>query len=225
MFIYEVKDLYIGILGYVTKSKYGGLSIERQDAVIIYKKVKCADSDYCAKEIFTNQKYYFFQGNTFKYDTIYKSINDLAIYASLPLSTVISKKYITKKELIELYNYYKTELNRDRNDEVKESGLSVTDSILQMILETSKKVKDAKIDESLQKQILEELENLSEYYVNEIINKLDNNGVVLTIDNEYTIKMQVIKKLVELEEIYQNPEQLKKYSLKKQLVQVKRDLK
>ena len=79
--------------------------------------------------------------------------------------------------------------------------MPITDSILQIILETSKKVKEAYIGENLKQQLLSDLESLGEYYINEIINKMNfESGINLNIDDEYTIKIEVMKRLVEIEE-------------------------
>lgn len=221
---YKVKDLYIGVLGYVTKTKNGDLKIERQDIIIIYQKKKLADtSDYYAKEVFTNQKYFFFEGNHLNYLTIDKAINSLAIFSSLPLSIQIFKDTITKNKLRKIYDEIQQEI-KPQNKEKEETTLPVTDSILQMILDTSKKVKNAEIDEFLKEKTLKDLEELSEYYVNEIINKMITTETELTIENEYTVKMNSIKRLVEIEQSYQNPENIKKYNLKRQLIQVKKEL-
>lgn len=67
-----------------------------------------------------------------------------------------------------------------------------------MILDTSKKIKDANIDEYLKEEALKSLENLSEFYVQKIINKIeakDDNNLELTTENEYTIKMEIMKKI------------------------------
>ena len=66
--------------------------------------------------------------------------------------------------------------------------MPITDSILQIILETSKKVKEAYIGENLKQQLLSDLESLGEYYINEIINKMNfESGINLNID-EYSQK-------------------------------------
>lgn len=105
MFSYKVKDLYIGTLGYVKKDLEGNLTIEQKNQIIIYKKINvyneyCA-REYCAREIFTNQKYYFFYGKISKINLsrMYKQINELAIYSSIPLSIIIYNKRITKKSI------------------------------------------------------------------------------------------------------------------------------
>lgn len=59
MFGYRTKDLHIGVLEYVTKQG-NKLLIEKREIYIIYKKVAIEYGDYVAKEIFSNQIYYFF---------------------------------------------------------------------------------------------------------------------------------------------------------------------
>lgn len=228
MFSYKVKDLYIGTLGYVKKDLEGNLTIEQKKQIIIYKKINVYN-EYCAREIFTNQKYYFFYGKISKINLsrMYKQINELAIYLSIPLSIIIYNKRITKKALEELYNGINREIKQIAEEKVEEPSLPITDSILQMILDTSKKIKGANIDEYLKEEALKSLENLSEFYVQKIINKIeakDDNNLELTTENEYTIKMEIMKKLVEIEQNYQNPENIKKYNLKRQLIQVKRKI-
>lgn len=229
MFYYEVSNLYIGSLGYVTQGTYGNLKIECKNEIIIYKKEKVdCWGNFCAKEIFTNQKFYFFKGNKFDSDTIDKAINGFAIYSSSPLSMLIQKKRVTKKQLKEIYSEINKEINQNDQEKEEESTSSITDNILQMILETSKKVKNAEIDECLKAKTLADLEELSEYYVTEIINKItssEKSCPKITVENEYTIKMNTIRRLVEIEGNYQNPEQAKKYSLKRQLQQVKKEIK
>ena len=251
MFSYKVKDLYIGTLGYVTlmenKPKYitasnphpgPKLEIEKRNMFIIYKKTKINYVNYIAIEILTKKIYYFFDGHYLDDELIYKTVDDFAIWASLPLTSIKKQEKITKKELVELQEKLNelsikgipiSEVIEDKNEIEEDESFEepITDSILQMIIETSKKVKASFIDDSLKESVLKQLEELGEYYISEVINKITNNDPDLTleVENEYTIKMNVMKRLVEIEEFYQNPNNKKVHSLNKQLSQFKKIVK
>lgn len=206
----EVKDLFVGTLGYVTVTDEGW-HISKSDKYIIFKKKKFDSLDYCAENIFTNQTYFFFHGNTCLYNTVNKAANSYAVYSSIPLEHFIDapKMEVSREELLELF--WKLNKRVENNDDVQ-------DNILKMILQTSEMVKFSEFDYELKKNLLKELEELGNYYVNSMIFLLQSNQEKMILDekNEYSIGMECMKRLVEIESKFRNLKVAKSYSLKRQ---------
>ena len=171
----EVKDLFVGILGYVTVIDEGW-KISKSDKYIIFRKKKFDSLDYYAENVFTNQAYFFFHGNTCLYNTVNKAANSYAVYKSIPLEHFIDepKMQVSRNELLELY--YKLNKNFLEDNETKMYN-KVKDNILKMILQTSDVVKKSDIDLNLKQEIIYELDMLVKYYIEtmvKILNKNDN---------------------------------------------------
>ena len=97
---YPVSDIYVGELGYVTKDG-NHIKINGTEDFIIFRKVKFDNFDYMGKDFFTNKNYFFWDGNKYPGDTIWRAIDGYAIFFSVPIEQFLSspKKYISKKEL------------------------------------------------------------------------------------------------------------------------------
>ena len=185
--------------------------------------------DKMAINVFTKQKYFFFHGNRYQEDTIWKAINSFAIFEYYPFEVFFDepRKTISEKELLEIYNKIKNGMKNELKEEKlmkEESKEVITDSILQTILKTNELVKNSIVDEKIKTEIVHQLEELGEYYVSAMMN-INNEDNVLTLNNEYSIRMECIRKLAEIEDRFNNPEVVKTHSLKRQLKQFKNELK
>ena len=121
-----------------------------------------------------------------------------------------------KDEEIENNNKPKEENNSKDNDKV-------TDNILNLILETNKKVQEMELSDEDKENITLELEILGEEYVNKMI-ELRENKNILMVDNEYSIQMEFIKRLVEIENQIEDKEIKEIGSLKRELRLFKKNL-
>lgn len=225
---YKVDNLYVGLLGYVTKKEKDTISITTDDKdkrFIIYQKVEFEYGDYVAQDIFTKKKYFFWNGNKYELDTIFRAVDNYAIYKSLTIDQflTIPKEYVSKTELLAIYNKLNNPQKEIEEEVNKTEQVQITDSILKTILETNDLVKKTLLDENLRNEIIQELEDLGKYYVDEILKLNDfNSGLIL--NNEYSIRMEVIKRLVEIENRIKNFNCDKKYSLIKQYNQFQSNL-
>ena len=144
----------------------------------------------------------------------------------IPIETFIQepKRWITKSELLKLYRDSNT--SKQEENIKKELSEPITDNLLKMILETNNLVKNTQLEESFKNFIIQELEQLAEYYVTSLTKLNKSNIPMLSLENnEYQICMECIKRLVEIDCELKNPNHTKNYSLKKQLSQVKKELK
>ena len=217
---YPVSDIYVGELGYVTKDG-NHIKINGTEDFIIFRKVKFDNFDYMGKDFFTNKNYFFWDGNKYPGDTIWRAIDGYAIFFSVPIEQFLSspKKYISKKELLDLYN----ELNKPKLEQPKAEATSITDTILKTIIETGNKLSKIAMDDAIKATFIKELEELAEYYVTEMTRKMDEQGNELSID-EYSIRMEVICTLADIELRINNPEHVRNYSLIRQLKVTKNQL-
>lgn len=222
----KVKNLFVGELGYITKSKHKYHANMKNKYKIIFRKLGYDVSDYIGEDILTEQRYFFLHGNTYEKDTIDKAIGSYAIVTYTPLSQFLSltKKTISVQELIELYNELNN-INPKQEREIQKSTEPITDSILKTILETNELVKKSNIDDKLKQKLVQELEELGEYYVEETININSQNNSGLTLENAYSIRINTIKRLTEIEEKITNPELSKVRSLTNQYHQFQKILK
>jgi len=217
---YEMKELYVGILGYVTY-KDDSYQITQVNEIIIFERKRLSDydSDYYAENIFTNKPYFFFHGNTYYYNTLDKAINNYAVHEYYPLETYLTepKKIITEQELLNIYKEIKKIF---KNSEIEENNSDseekITDDILKLILKTNELAQKSKISPDRKNEIIEELDELGKQYINEMIQFTapENNSLIL--EDEYNIKMNYIRKLVDLETKIKDPRNIKTYSLKKE---------
>ena len=222
---YEVKELYIGRLGYVTY-KENAYYIDQVNEIIIFKRKKLNSGvDYYAENLFTHQPYFFFLGNRYYWDTLDKVINNYAVHQSWPLEIFLTepKMIITEQELLNLYKKLKKVFEEPTTETNKKSDKSseepLTDDILNLILKTNELAQKSKISPDRKKEIIEELNALGKNYVEAMIHltECENNG--LTLDDEYNIRMNYIRKLVDIEGKINDPKAVKTYSLKRQYSQ------
>ena len=227
---YKMKDLYLGTLGYVTKSGSVYNIKKRGDEILFFKMGKTDDDDNIAINVFTGQKYFFFHGIQDLEDTIGKVINGYAIFNYVPLELCFgNQKIITEKELLKCYDDLMVLVLNECQKQEKAKGQNeakepITDSILQTILKTNELVKNSLIDEELKLEIVQELEELGEYYVNVMMN-VDSGAEVLSLTSEYSIRMECMRKLTEIEDKFRNPEVVKRHTLKRQFQQFQKELK
>ena len=79
------------------------------------------------------------------------------------------------------------------------------------------------MDDAIKATFIKELEELADYYVTEMTRKMDEQGNELFID-EYSIRMEVIRILADIEFKINNPEHVRNYSLTRQLKVTKNQL-
>ena len=141
---------------------------------------------------------------------------------SLPLDQFLSvpKKYVKKQELLALYS----KLNNPKIEAPKKEETPITDSILKTILETNELVKNTLIDEEIKAKIVRELDELAQYYVSEITKVNGETGINLDFNDEYSIRMEVIRKLADIESIIKDPNVARTHRLMKEYNQFKRKL-
>jgi len=223
---YKTENLYVGLLGIVRKIDSNKIRIENTNKFIIYRKeVIDPISIYrhdMAKDIFSDKLYYFFSGNEFPKDTIFKAINSHAISESYPIENYLDfpKKKVSRSELLVILD----KLNHPHEEEKKEEATEpITDNILKTILETSDLVKVSSISEELKETTIKELETLAENYVKDI-EEFNKEGSINPFDSEYQIRMMYIKSLVDVEAKISDPKAIKTHSLKMQLQTFKKEL-
>lgn len=228
---YKTDKLYVGLLGNVRNTDDNKIKIISIDKYIIFIEDYYSDSwsveqctyDKIAKDIFTGKKYFFWDGNYNPEKTIEKAIGGCAIFRSFPIENYLDspKKKVSKSELLVILD----KLNNPHKEETKkeETTEPITDSILKTILETSDLVKASNISDELKENTINELEVLAESYVNDI-NSFNNKNELNPFDSEYQIRMTYIKALVDIEQKISDPKEIKKYSLKRQLLTFKKEL-
>lgn len=206
--LFETRDLYIGRLGYVTGEWYNPKIDDSDKKFIIYRKKKFSHWDYVGEDIFTGKKYFFGSGNNYDSDTIRKAIGNYAISASFPLEQYLDTpmKYMRKDDLLQIYNHLngkKIEESLKKLDSPPKNEVDITDSIFKTILETADNLKGSMMDESLKEAFIRELDKLAQYYVEQITG-LKNDGF-LQAKSEYSIRMEVIKSLANIETRINDP--------------------
>lgn len=229
---YNVGKLYVGKIGKVSQNKENkDLQISQEGIArpfIIFAKAKeklehSYDRDYGYQEylfwgvdVLTKKKYFLWSEN--RYQTLRNHcLSGCAIQTYWPLEQCMRarKSKISKKELLTLYDCYNSQ---KQNEDSKE----VNDNILNLIIKTSEKVKDMDIDEDIKWEIVGELSELGEYYVNEML-QISNSD--LTLDNTaYAIQLECVKKLVEIERRVEDKNWIEQNSLKRQLTTFKKKL-
>jgi hypothetical protein len=224
-----IKDLYVGILGYVyNNDRINSLCIISKSLLIIFKRknmlIKGHESkEYIAENVFTKQTYYFWRGNNDEYDTIRRAVNSYAVYKYFPLEIFLKvpKMTLTKNELLQLYNGLV--LANRRKEEKDIESEPITDDILQMILKSVEIVKEADINENSKNELLQKLEKLAEDYVKDMV-QLEENKSFLSLENEYTIRMKYIRKLVDTETDLEELKNSKKHILTRELTRFKNNI-
>ena len=219
---YKTDNLYIGLLGYVTK-KERGITITSDDEdrkFIIYRKVKFDYFDYVAQDIFTKKKYFFWRGNKYDRDTIFRAVNNYAIHKSFPIEQFLDvpRKYVSKGKLLEVY----TGLNTKKLEESQKNDVTINDNLLKTILETGEKLNAIMMDESLKDGFRSELDKLAQYYVRKMT-ELSSNGLNLD-NNEYSIRMEVIRHLAGIDMRMNDPDIERNYKLKRDYQAFKQQL-
>ena len=219
--LFETRDLYIGRLGYVTGEWYNLKIDDSEKKFIIYRKKKISSWDYAGEDIFTGKKYFFGSGNEYDSDTIEKAIGNYAISASFPLEQSLDApmKYMRKDDLLQIYNHIngkkiESPVNDKKLETSKKDKVDITDSIFKTILETADMLKDNMMDESLKEAFRRELGKLAQYYVEQITG-LENDGF-LQEKSEYSIRMEVIQRLVNIETRINDPSIKRNYQLKRE---------
>lgn len=219
---YKTDNLYIGLLGYVTKNgRILTITSDDEDRkFIIYRKVKFNYCDYVAQDIFTKKRYFFWEGNKYERDTIFRAVNDYAIYKSFPIEQFLDvpRKYVSKGRLLEVY----TGLNTKKLEEPQKNDVTINDNLLKTILEAGEKLKVIMIDESLKDGFRRELDELAQYYVRKMT-ELSSNGLNLD-DNEYSIRMEVIRLLADIDMRINDPDIKRNYQLKRDYQAFKQQL-
>ena len=213
--LYKTEELYVGELGYVSRKDKNNIKIDPSkvnNRFIIFKHVSLKlDTDRRYEfhqnfinygiDIVTGKKYLLWSGN--EYTALVKCcLSGYAICKYFPIEQVLTKP--------------KEENNSKDNDKV-------TDNILNLILETNKKVQEMELSDEDKENITLELEILGEEYVNKMI-ELRENKNILMVDNEYSIQMEFIKRLVEIENQIEDKEIKEIGSLKRELRLFKKNL-
>lgn len=223
---YLCDNLYIGLLGFVNKEGKKFIIDANEKKYIIFKRVKCTYWDFGAEDIFTRKNYFFWSGNTYNSDTIAKAVGGYAVYVSYPIERFLTspKRYVSKIELIDLYD----QLNRPKlqsKDKKNSEETNITDSILKTILETSTLVKKSLLSDMEKEMMIDRLDRLALYYVNEInkVNNIVNSN--LTFDDEYSVRMEVIKELAQIELELQDKGLIKRRKLALEYNQFRKELK
>lgn len=122
--------------------------------------------------------------------------------------------------MLVIYNQF----NKPRRLIVADNKTPITDSILKTILETNELVKKASIPDDIKEQVRQELDTLAQYYVSEM-NKINTGENSLLTDNdEYSIRIAVIKQLANIEFRINNPNVIRNHRLVRELKQVRQEL-
>ena len=209
--LFETNNLYIGRLGYVTGNKSRIYINKDENIFIIYRKKKFGSwGDYVGEDIFTGKEYFFWSGNKYDSDTILRAIGNYAIRTSFPLEQYLDTpmKYMRKDDLLQIYNHIngkkiESPTNEKKLETSKKDKVDITDSIFKTILETAEMLKDNMMDESLKEGFRRELGELAGYYVEQITGL--KNDEFLQGKSEYSIRMEVIKSLAEIETRINDP--------------------
>lgn len=99
----------------------------------------------------------------------------------------------------------------------------VTDNILNLILETNKKVQEMKLCDGDKESIIRKIVVLGEEYVNKMIGIRESKDMLI-MGSEYGIQMEIIKSLVEIESQIEDKNMREIGSLKRELKIFKKDL-
>lgn len=232
--LYKTKELYVGLLGYVSKEDEDKITAnpdEVSNKYIIFERVsQKLDNDRRYElrqdfinygiDIITGKKYLLWNGNgTF---ALFKcSLSGYAICKYFPIEQVLTKpkENISGKELRELY----ASLNKPKEEHDSDRDEKVTDNILNLILETNKKVQKMELSDGDKESIIRKLVALGEEYVNKMI-EIRESKDMLMMGSEYSIQMEIIKRLVEIESQIEDKNMREIGSLKRELKIFKRNL-
>lgn len=221
---YLSENLYVGLLGFVKKEGKTLTIDANEKRFIIFKRVKCTYWDFGAEDIFTGKKYFFWSGNTYNSDTMYRSVGGYAVYMSYPIEKFLSqpKRHVSKNELLYLYNQINTPKlpSKEKNSE----EINITDSILKTILETSTLVKKSLLSDNEKEMMIDRLDGLARYYIDEINKVNSNDNSNLSFDDEYSVRMEVIKELAQIELKLQDKGLIKRRRLALEYNQFRREL-
>ena len=219
--LFETNNLYIAKLGYVTEEGSRICINDDKNIFIIYRKKKFSHWDYVGEDIFTGKEYFFWSGNKYDSDTILRAIGNYAIRTSFPLEQYLDTplKYMRKADLLQIYNHIngkkiESPTNEKKLETSKKDKVDVTDSIFKTILETADMLKDNMMDESLKEAFRRELDELAGDYVEQITG-LKNDGF-LQAKSEYSIRMEAIKSLADIEVRIKDPSIKRNYQLKRE---------
>ena len=132
-----------------------------------------------------------------------------------------------RDDLLLIYNHLngkKIEATKGEKklDAPKQNEVDITDSIFKTILETAEKLKDNMMEESLKESFRNELAKLAEYYVEEMTGLKDEG--FLQGKSEYSIRMEVIKSLADIEKRINDPSIKRNYQLKREYGAFKQQL-
>lgn len=232
--LYKTEELYVGELGYVSRKDKDNIKIDPSkvnNRFIIFRHVSLKlDTDRRYElhqnfinygiDIITGKKYLLWSGN--EYTALVKCcLSGYAICKYFPIEQVLTKpkENISGREIHKLY----VSLNKPKEENNSKDNDKVTDNILNLILETNKKVQEMELSDEDKENITLELEILGEEYVNKMI-ELRENKNILMVDNEYSIQMEFIKRLVEIENQIEDKEIREVGSLKRELKLFKKNL-
>ena len=232
--LYKTKELYVGLLGYVSMKDEDKITADPDkvsNKYIIFERVSQKldiDRRYELRQdfinygidIITGKKYLLLNGN--EYTALLKcSLFGYVICKYFPIEQVLTKQ----KETISGKGIRKlcVSLNKTKEENDSKNYDKITDNILNLILETNKKVQEMKLSDEDKENITKELVVLGEEYVNKMI-ELRESKDILMVGSEYSIQMEIIKRLVEIENQIEDKDMREIGSLKRELKIFKKNL-
>lgn len=231
---YNVDNLYVGVLGSVSKTKNEKgndclhigkdkvnkpfiIFMKGKEEVRYYYNYDNQREMFLGIDVITKKKYLFWENNNYKVLHA-NSLGGYVIFKYYPIEQFIqgNKSKISKSEILALYE----KLNNKKQDD--ERG-EIEDNILNLIIKTNNRVKKMELDEDTKKKITGQLSELGEYYVNRMSEVSKSSGLSLD-SSEYCIQLECVKRLVEIESEIEDKNLVRQSNLKRQLIAFKKKL-
>jgi len=196
---YKVKDLHIIRLGQITDVSNGKKTItyfDNNSYVIVqkYHYNKYTEEETHCYDLFNNTKYYLFTAFSKKLEVKYTYVAPLSV--CFP-----NQKFVTKKELIELYNEL-NDINTNEEEipqEDKENKI-LEDNILKLISAEIDKINSLNLKEERRLKIVNSLKDIAEYYVTNYINIKSEKQQNINFESPLTqLKLECSKKIAEID--------------------------
>lgn len=231
---YDVNKLYIGYVYKNCSEKKDVFNIENPDKyvkIIIFQ---------------INSKYDWLNEETIKYafDIIQESIYlilDFCVNRSVrlaesiapidymvvkyePLKIKWNKKWITDKEILELYDKF-NKIEKGEEKTLKEENLSVesdeemlTDGILKNLIRLQEKVNLSNLDSEDKERLYDKINEIAKYYYEESLKCLAESNLKLSLTSGlYEVKRKCADMMANIESLLIKPELEQKAALKRQL--------
>lgn len=197
---YNISDLHIVKLGTVTEKSSDGATLTylKQNPFAI---VTCYNHQHTFRQcencydFFSYTQYYLFTGVSKKYDFKYTYIAPVSQFFP-------TQEYITKPELIKLYNDLNGIKTIDEKELIKEEDEKekIEDNILKLISAEIDKINLLNLENKKRVEMLNSLKDIAEYYVTNYINIKSEKQQNINFESPLAqLKLECSKRIAEID--------------------------